>query len=80
MRLFLALAVLGGSTLLQGISLYRRGERGEIVAISVISALAMASVVIYEYRPEWLTAPMDAMRWIFDPIGDAITGGLPRQD
>lgn len=74
MRLLIALLVLGGSAVVHGRLLARRGQQGELWAMAVLTVLTAAAFVVYEVRPELLQAPMTVMRRVFTPVGDWILG------
>lgn len=74
MRLLVALLVLGASAVVQGRRLSRQGQRGELWAMAVLTALTASAFVVYEVRPELLQAPMTVMRRVFTPVGDWILG------
>lgn len=74
MRLLVALLFLGGSAALQGRILSRRGQRGELWAMAVLTAITAAAFVVYEVRPQLLQSLMTGMRHVFTPVGDWILG------
>lgn len=74
MRLFFAVLVLVASGALQGWMLRRRHQRGELWAMSALTAAALTAFALYELRAEWLQYPMFLMRQVFTPIGDWILG------
>lgn len=74
MRLLIAMLILGGAAVIHGRALSRRGERGELWAMVVLTGLALAAFVIYELHPELLRSIMVGMRRVFTPVGDWILG------
>ena len=74
MTLLAAAVILGSAAVIQGRILNRRGLRGELWAMWVLTVLALVCFVIYEMRPELLQYPMQVMRRVFTPVGDWILG------
>ncbi|OUM99874.1 MAG: hypothetical protein BAA04_07250 [Firmicutes bacterium ZCTH02-B6] len=74
MRFLIALLILGANALIQWPTLSRRGQKGELWAMLVLTALTLGLFALCEFRPDALQYPMSLLQQVFTPVGDWILG------